>query len=95
MIAVGMCQHNRAGPQPTDTAQPVRAAIDHRAYSAVRDQCAGMPLMTTASRVDVTSSAEKRQRHPTAAEPGPFGTQAASPFHAAATPLEEPERLRW
>jgi hypothetical protein len=63
VIGMRVREHNRTGTHPLELSQPIKAAIDHHARAAVRNQQRRMHAMPPSARLDLATCAEKRQVH--------------------------------
>ena len=63
MVGMRVGEHDRAGAQPLEFSQPIKAAIDHQSGAAIRDQQRAMHIMPSRPRLDLPARAKKREFH--------------------------------
>src|SRR5207249_10651892 len=64
VIRMRMGEHDRVGMQPLKFPQPIKAAVDHHAYAAIRCEQRSVHAMPPGSRLDLAACSEEAEFHP-------------------------------
>jgi hypothetical protein len=57
VVRMRVGEHNRAGMQPLEFSEPIKATVDHHIRVAIRDQERGVHRMAPSARRDLTTCA--------------------------------------